>query len=69
MKNMDVRQYAKSNAVFLWQVAQAMGISEPTMSRRLRMELPKQDKQRFFCIIDKIAEQNAASEQNSIKQN
>lgn len=68
MKNTDVRNYAKSKAVFLWQIAQEMGISDPTMTRRLRTELPEQDKQRFFCIIDKIAQQNA-EEQETITQN
>lgn len=66
MSNTDVRQYAKKNRVFLWQCAQAMGISEPTMTRRLRTELPEQDKQTLFQIIDDLAKQ---STQNPTTQN
>ena len=58
MSNTDVRQYAKKNGVFLWQCAQAMGISEPTMTRRLRTELPEQDKQTLFQVIDDLAKQS-----------
>ena len=55
MFNKDIRAYAKENSVFLWQVAKAMGISEPTMTRRLRSELPEQEKQKYFCIIDELS--------------
>ena len=64
MKNTDIRKYAKDKGVFLWQVAQELGISDPTMTRRLRKELTEWDKRRFFCIIDKIAEQNELEEIN-----
>ena len=58
MSNTDVRQYAKKNGVFFWQCAQAMGVSESTMTRRLRTELPEQDKQTLFQIIDNLAKQS-----------
>lgn len=64
MQNTDVRAYAKKRSVYFWQVSAAMGISEPTMTRRLRFELSAQDKQTFFQIIDKLAEQNTAVPQN-----
>lgn len=55
MYNSDVRTAAKNAGVFLYQVAAAMGISEPTMTRKLRFELPNEEKQTIFEIIDKIA--------------
>lgn len=55
MCNADVRTAAKNAGVFLYQVAAAMGISEPTMTRKLRFELPDEEKQTIFEIIDKIA--------------
>lgn len=58
MYNKDIRSYAKEHGVFLWQVAQVMGISDPTMTRRLRTPLPEQDKQEFIRIIDELAAQN-----------
>lgn len=63
MKNTDVRQYAKSRSIYLWQIAEALGISEPTMTRRMRTELPEQDKQTLFQIIDNLAEQSHTTEE------
>ena len=59
MFNKDLRAYAKEKGVFFWQIAKVMGISEPTMTRRLRSELPEQDKQEFICIINELSAQNA----------
>ena len=59
MFNKDIRAYAKEKRIFLWQVAKSMGISEPTMTRRLRSELPEQEKQQFIRIIDELSVQNA----------
>lgn len=58
MFNKDVRAYAKGKGVKLWQVAKAMGISEPTMTRKLRSELPETDKQTFRRIINELSTQN-----------
>lgn len=61
MKNTDVRQYAKSRSIYLWQIAEALGISEPTMTRRLRTELSEQDKQTFKRIINELSAQNEST--------
>lgn len=63
MYNKDIRTYAKENNVKLWQIAKAMGISEPTMTRKLRSELPEQDKQTFRRIIDELSDQDATSKE------
>lgn len=57
MFNKDLRAYAKEKGVFFWQVAKAMGISEPTMTRKLRTELPEADKQTFRRIISELSDQ------------
>ncbi len=56
MANQDIRQYAKEKGVRLWQCAAAMGISEPTMTRKLRTELTEQAKQELIHIIDGLSE-------------
>lgn len=61
MANLDVRQYAKQKGVKLWQCAAAMGISEPTMTRRMRTELPDEGKQQFIRIIDELAAQRKSA--------
>jgi hypothetical protein len=58
MFNKDIRIYAKEKGVFFWQIAKVMGVSEPTMTRRLRSELSEQDKQTFRHIIDELSAQN-----------
>lgn len=56
MMNNDVRTHAKEQGVFIWQLAESLGISEPTMTRKLRRELPNAEKTRLFELIDQLAE-------------
>lgn len=56
MANQDIRQYAKKAGVRLWEVAEFLGISDPTMTRKLRHELPETEKTKLFEIIDKLAQ-------------
>lgn len=58
--NNDIKQQAKISGVCLWQVAQGLGITDSTFSRKLRIELPEKEKERIFNIIEEIRrEQNA----------
>ncbi|MBQ6170004.1 MAG: hypothetical protein IJK30_08630 [Ruminococcus sp.] len=59
MANQDIKTYAKQNGVKLWQIANAKGISEPTMTRLLRKELSDDEKATFRRIIDELAAQQA----------
>lgn len=59
MANQDIRSYARKNKVKLWQVAKVKGISEPTMTRLLRNELPDDEKATFRRIIDELAARQA----------
>lgn len=54
MVNSDIKQRAKQSGVFLYQVAQRMGISEATMTRKLRNELTPEEKDKVFDIINSI---------------
>lgn len=58
--NSDIRTKAKAAGVFLYQVADFLGISEPTLTRKLRRELAEQDKETFFNAIDSIKAQQEA---------
>ena len=55
LNNSDLRKSAKENGVALWEIADRLNISEPTMTRKLRRELPAEEKQRIFSLIDEIA--------------
>lgn len=56
MKNQDVRLAAESANVKLWEIAYRLGINDGNFSRKLRRELPDEEKQRIFNIIDELKE-------------
>lgn len=62
LENSDIRATAKEKGVRLWEIAEALKISDPTMTRKLRRELPQTEKPAIFSIIDEIAtaKENAA---------
>ena len=55
MKNSDVRICAIENGVHLWELADQLGISPETLSRKLRRELVPEDKERMIQAIRVIA--------------
>ena len=55
MANYDLRTAAKNAGVPLWAIADALHISEPTMTRKLRRELPEKEKQQMLGIIKHLA--------------
>lgn len=58
--NNDIRERAQRERVYLYEVANAIGISEPTLMRRLRCELPQEEKNRYFEAIDRIKSEQKA---------
>ena len=56
MFNKEVRTYAKEKGIYLWEIAEALHITDGNFSRRLRKELPEAQKQEIIRIIDKLAE-------------
>ena len=61
LANTDIRTTAKEKKVRFWEVAEYLKISEPTMTRKLRKELPEAEKQEIFKIIDELAAEKQAS--------
>lgn len=61
-ENNDIRVYAKTKGVYLWEVAEKMGILDASLSRKLRRELPQNEKKNIFSIIDNIASQKTAAQ-------
>lgn len=57
MKNMILRAKAEENGVCLWEIAEAIGITDSTFSRRLRHELSAAERERLLKIVDEIAAQ------------
>ena len=55
--NVDIRTSAIKSNVFLWELANELGISEPTITRKLRAELSAEEKNRYLEAIAKISAQ------------
>ena len=55
MANSDIKDYARKKRVFLWEVAVRLGIAETTLSRKLRVELPKKERAEIMNTIDIIS--------------
>lgn len=56
--NEDLRSAAKAKGVRVWQLAEKLNVSETTMAKLLRHELPNEKKTRLLAIIDEIAAEN-----------
>lgn len=55
MTNQDIRRTAAGAGVKLWQIAEALGIADCSLSRKLRRELPQEEKDRIFSIIRELS--------------
>lgn len=55
MCNQDIRRTAAGSGVKLWQIADALGITDSSFSRKLRKELPQEEKEKIFSIIQKLS--------------
>ena len=57
MLNQDIRQAAAGAGIKLWQVADALGIADCSLSRKLRRELPAADKEKIMEIIENLSKE------------
>lgn len=55
--NMEIRNAAKKAGIRLWEVASAYGINDGNFSRKLRQELPQEEKEKILAIIDRLAQE------------
>ena len=53
--NMEIRNAAKKDGIRLWEVAAVCGINDGNFSRKLRQELPREEKEKILVIIDQLA--------------
>ena len=62
MNNQEIRKVAREKNVNLWEIADELKISEPTMTRKLRHELAEDEKAKIIALIEKIAERRENNE-------
>lgn len=60
MYNIDIRSMLKSNRIYGYEIAAALGIAETSFSRMMaRGELPSETKERIRAAIKKLKEANS----------
>ncbi|MDE6592599.1 MAG: hypothetical protein K2K57_06000 [Oscillospiraceae bacterium] len=52
--NADIRTAAKNAGVYLYQIAAKIGVSEPTMTRKMRYEMTASKKANVLSVIEKL---------------
>lgn len=57
MENREIRLMARGRGVQMWRVAKAMGVSEPTLYRWMREELPEDKKVQIMQIIAELEQE------------
>lgn len=57
MKNEDVKRFAKQCGVCLWRVADSLGIQDSALSKKLRRELPAEEKEKILSIIRELSQE------------
>ena len=56
--NKEIRERAKAAGIRLWQIADSIGISDATFSRKLRRELPAKERSDILDIISDLSMEN-----------
>lgn len=57
--NTEIRRQAKAERVPLWAIAQKLGVSEATLTRKLRVELLEAEKRTILSLIHEIKKEQA----------
>lgn len=60
--NYDIRSECHKYNIKLWELAEWIGVSESTMTRKLRQELPSEQKDHILSMILKLAEHKEEQE-------
>lgn len=55
MQNLEIRQAAKVAGIHLWQLAEVVGMQDSNFSRKIRHELPEEEKQKLLAAIEKLS--------------
>lgn len=56
MQNKEIRAEAKRLHVRLWQISEELGMLDSAFSRKLRHELPEEEKTQILSIIQSLSE-------------
>ena len=57
MKNVEIRTACMEAGVKHWQLAAALGITETHFSKKLRNELPKDEKEKILEVLSQLVQE------------
>ena len=57
MQNQDIRAAIEAAKIRYWQVAAMYGCTDGNFSRKLRKELPDEEKEKIFSIIRELSQE------------
>jgi DNA-directed RNA polymerase specialized sigma subunit len=60
-RNQEIREAVRHAGLFLWEIAEAYGISDSNFSRLLRKELDADTKARIYSIIAELSKSKKIS--------
>ena len=60
MTNVSIRTKAFQNGVCLWELAQKMGITDSSLSRKMRKEFSPEETEKALQLIDEIVAERRA---------
>lgn len=55
MENQKIRTEARKAGVNLWELAEYFGVTDSTLSRKLRRELPEEKQKEYLAAIRELA--------------
>lgn len=58
MANEDIRKYIHNKGIPMWKIAMSLGINDGNFNRKLRVELPQNQKDLIKKIADEIEKEN-----------
>ena len=59
--NKEIKAAAKSAGVYHWEIADKLGIQDSAFSRKLRRELPGEERDKILEIINELAAERAGA--------
>jgi|GEM_PF-460688 len=62
LKNQEIREAAKAKNIYLWQIAEKLGMQDSAFSRKLRRELSAAEKAKILAIIDELSAEKQENE-------
>jgi len=68
MANQDIKREIKESGVKMWQIADKLGVSDMTLSRKFRYELTVEEKETIRDMIETMQKDPACQKQTFIKQ-